>query len=100
MSWARKIACSVLITRTKTFVLYGPANLNIIFYHNLYIFPLISLRDIFSINGLTLILKVIGQCDVEAIMTLPIKTITSVLKDATNITTSIIPHPVTILSHF
>ena len=41
---------------------------------NLVIFPVISLIDIVSINELTLVLKIIGQCDVEHIMTLLIKT--------------------------
>ena len=41
---------------------------------------------VFSINVLTLILEIIGQCDVKPIMTLPIKT-TSVLKNSTNIIT-------------
>jgi hypothetical protein len=42
---------------------------------NLYIFPLISPRNIFSINGMTMILKMICQCDVKYIITLMIKTI-------------------------
>ena len=42
---------------------------------NLVIFPVISPSDIVSIiNELTLVLKIIGQCDVEHIMTLLIKT--------------------------
>lgn len=52
---------------------------NILFISNLYIFPLILLRDIFSIKGLALILKNISKCDVIHIMMLPIKTM-SVLK--------------------
>ena len=43
-------------------------------------FSLISTTDIFIINELTLILKIIGQCDVKHIMMLPFKTITWVLK--------------------
>jgi len=39
---------------------------------NLYSFPLISPMDILIINGLEMILKSIGQCDVNHIMTLPI----------------------------
>jgi len=41
------------------------------------------------VNGLTLILKNIGQCDLECNMTLPIKTIMSPLKVSTYIITSI-----------
>ena len=52
---------------------------------HLYIFHLISLRDIFSINGPTLILKIIGQCDVKHDVT--VNTITSVLKVSTYIIT-------------
>ena len=50
-----------------------------------YLFPLILLWDIFSINGETLIPKIMGQCEVKHIMMLPIKTITSVLKVLTYI---------------
>jgi hypothetical protein len=42
------------------------------------IFLLISLRNIFNINGVTMLLQIIGQCDVNFM--LQIKTITSVLK--------------------
>jgi hypothetical protein len=49
------------------------------FISNLDMFPLIS-QMIFYINELTLILKIIGQCDVKHIMMLPFKTITWVLK--------------------
>jgi hypothetical protein len=35
------------------------------FICNLFNFPLISIRNIVSINELTLILKMIGQCDVK-----------------------------------
>ena len=35
---------------------------------NICIFHLISLRDIISINGLSLMLKIIDQCDVKSIM--------------------------------
>lgn len=44
---------------------------------NLDIFPLISKIDIFSINEMTLKLKIISQCAVKHIMLLPIKTIKS-----------------------
>ena len=54
-----------------------------------YLFPLISPSDIVSINKPTLILKNISLCDIKHIMTLPIKTITSVFKISTNIITSI-----------
>ena len=37
------------------------------------IFPFISFSDIVSISELTLILTIIDKCDVEHIMTLPIK---------------------------
>ena len=47
---------------------------------NIYIFSLISPRDIFSINGITLLLKMINQCDIKHSLMLPIKTITLVLK--------------------
>ena len=90
----KKKACIVVKNQNQDICFVWSCNLNIIFNHNLYIFPLISTRDIFTINELTLILKVIGQCDVEAIMALPIKTITSVLEDSTNIATSIILLPV------
>jgi hypothetical protein len=53
-----------------------------------YIFPLISLIDVVSINKLTLKLKMISQCEVKH-MTLPIKTITLVLKFSTYMFTSI-----------
>jgi hypothetical protein len=36
---------------------------------NLYIFPLISPRYSFSIDGLTIIMKIVGRCDVKYIMT-------------------------------
>ena len=32
---------------------------------NIYIFSLISPRDIFSINGITLLLNIINQCDIK-----------------------------------
>jgi len=40
------------------------------FIGNLDIIPVISRSDIVNINGLTRILKIIGQCDVKYIMTL------------------------------
>jgi hypothetical protein len=40
---------------------------------NLYLFPLILQKDILSINGLTMILKFIGQCDDKQITMLPNK---------------------------
>jgi hypothetical protein len=46
-------------------------------------YPLISLSDIFSINQLILILKIIGQCDVKHVMMLPIKIITSIMNTIT-----------------
>ena len=52
---------------------------------NSYTFPMISLRKFVSINVLTLMLKIIGQCDIKHIMTLPTKIITLVLKVATYI---------------
>ena len=64
-----------------------------LFIGKLAIFPLISTSDIFSINELTLILNIIGQCDVKHIMTFPIKTITLVVKVSTYIITSMAPHP-------
>jgi hypothetical protein len=50
--------------------------LNLLLYTiigNLYLFPLILQKDILSINGLTMILKFIGQCDDKQIMMLPNK---------------------------
>ena len=44
------------------------------------ILSLVSLMGIVCINGLTLILKIIAQCDVKHIMTLPMKILMSVLK--------------------
>jgi len=44
------------------------------------IFPLISLSDILSIKKLIPTMKIIDQCDIKHIKTLPIKTIMSVLK--------------------
>jgi len=46
---------------------------------NFVICPLISGNILISIHDITVILKIIGQCDVKRIMTLPIKTITEVL---------------------
>jgi hypothetical protein len=48
---------------------------------------------IFSVSTYWLILKIIGQCDVEHIMMLPIKTMTSDLKILTYIITSIATPP-------
>jgi len=56
---------------------------------NIYIFSLISPRDIFSINGITLLLNMINQCDIKHSLMLPIKTITLVLKVLTYIITCI-----------
>ena len=52
-------------------------------------FSLISQSDIVNINELTLILKIIGQCDVKCIMTILIKIIMTVLKVLTYTITSI-----------
>ena len=60
---------------------------------NLCTFPLTSPRDIFSINELSLILKINGQFDIEHIMMLQQKTIISVLKFLTYIITSITTSP-------
>ena len=68
------------------------------FISTLYILPLILRRDIFNVNGLTLILKIIGQCDVKHIMTLVIKTIASVLKVRSYIIISITASPNAIMS--
>jgi hypothetical protein len=46
-----------------------------------------KLRDIVSITGLTRMLTIIAQCDVKCNVTLPIKTITLVLKVSTYIIT-------------
>ena len=47
------------------------------------IFPFISFSDIVSISELTLILTIIDKCDVEHIMTLPIKIKISVIMVST-----------------
>jgi len=67
----------------------------ILYLSVIHTFFLCSHRAIFSdINGMTMILKIIGQCDVKHIMTLLIKTITSVLKVSTHIITSLLACPV------
>ena len=60
-----------------------------IFIGTLDIFPLISMSDVVSLKELTVILRNIGQCDVNSIMTSSIKTITSVLNVSTYIIISI-----------
>ena len=50
------------------------------FISNFDILPLISQSDIVNIHELTLILEIIGQCNVKQIMMLQLKTIRSVLK--------------------
>ena len=50
--------------------------------------PLISQRNIFCINKLTVILKILCHCDLKHIMMLQIKTITSVWNVWANIITS------------
>jgi hypothetical protein len=55
------------------------------FISNFDIFILIF-SYVVNTNELFLMLKIIGQCDVKHIMTLPIKIITSFLKISTNIT--------------
>ena len=64
----------------------------ITFYRQFWHFPLIAPSDIVRIKELTLILKIISQCEVQHIMMLPIKTITLVFKVSTNIITSIAGH--------
>ena len=54
---------------------------------NLYILPLTSLSDIVTIKKLTLILEIIGQCEVKHILMLQIKTIINSVHNITNITT-------------
>jgi hypothetical protein len=56
---------------------------------------LTSTSAIFSIYEKTLILKIIDQSDIKHIMTLPIKTKTSVLKVLIHIITSIAAPPIT-----
>ena len=48
-------------------------------------FPLFTQNDVVRINGLTMILKIIGQylCDAELVIMLSIKTIASLLKVST-----------------
>jgi hypothetical protein len=53
-----------------------------------------SQSDIVGINALILILKIIGQCDIKHIITLPIKTRTSVLNISIYIITSITARPI------
>jgi hypothetical protein len=48
--------------------------------HRVILLPLISPSDIVSSNEPSLILKIIGQCNFVCIMTILIKTITSVVK--------------------
>ena len=82
----RTLSCGMWIVDLKTIInqwktiLYY--NCICFFLYQLFIhfFPLISSRYTFSINGQTLILKIIGQCDVKSIMTLPIKTTMSGLR--------------------
>ena len=50
--------------------------------------------DIIGINELTMILKIICQCDVRHIIMLLIKTATSLLKVSANINTSITALPI------
>jgi len=57
------------------------------------VFSLISLSDIVITNKLSLVLQIICQCEIKHMM-LQIKTITSVLKVLTCITTSIAAHPI------
>jgi ABC-type polysaccharide/polyol phosphate transport system ATPase subunit len=52
------------------------------------------MSDIVSMNELTLILKIISQCDIKCILTFPIKTIATVLKVSTYIITSITACPI------
>ena len=52
-------------------------------FSNLDILPLISLSYIICFNKLTLMLKIISQCDIKHILMLQIKTITLVLKVST-----------------
>ena len=62
-------------------LLHGRADVTTryIFIGNLDLFPLISLSNIVIIKQQTPILKIIAQCDIKHIITLLIKTITSVL---------------------
>lgn len=59
-----------------SFILYHLTH-NYHFFVILTFFPLISKSDIVSINDLTLILKIISQCDDKHFMMLQIKTITT-----------------------
>jgi hypothetical protein len=62
--------------------------------HRVILLPLISPSDIVSSNEPSLILKIIGQCNFVCIMTILIKTITSVVKVSTYISTSITAHSI------
>jgi hypothetical protein len=63
-----------------------------IYSNLLFFFDLKS--DIIGINELTMILKIICQCDVRNIIMLLIKTATSLLKVSANINTSITALPI------
>ena len=70
-----------------------PLKLLLDFIGNFDIFLLNSPNDIVIIKELTLRLKIVVQCDVKLIMTLPIKAIMSVLKVSTDIIASITASP-------
>ena len=70
-----------------------PLKLLLDFIGNFDIFLLNSPNDIVIIKELTLKLKIVVQCDVKLIMTLPIKAIMSVLKVSTDIIASITASP-------
>jgi D-arabinose 1-dehydrogenase-like Zn-dependent alcohol dehydrogenase len=57
---------------------------------NFVICSLISGSILVSIHDITVMLKIIGQCDIKRIMTLPIKTITEVL-DGRTLATLLVP---------
>ena len=64
------------------------------FIWNLKIFYFCYHPLIFSVSVHWLIPKIISLCDINPIMTLPIKKITSVLKDSTNIIANITTCPI------
>jgi hypothetical protein len=85
---------SYIVTNKNRYVRMNIVKENMNIYTSLSgmgILPLISTSYIFSIDELTLILKLIGLCDVKYmyITMLPIKTITSDFKVSTYIITSI-----------
>jgi hypothetical protein len=81
----RYVWCLKLILLAKDWILSIIYKENFIWSH---------LKILININRRTLILKIMSQCDVSLIMTLPINAITAVLKFSTHIITSFTSHPI------